>query len=292
MCPGKRPFGRVLRIIAVGTSSLITCVVLHGLAGAQTATIANRNSTITFDLGSSAGMNSWTVNGFNQLNQQWFWFGIGSGPLLDVSQISAPIYSAIGNTISVAYSNSQYEVDLDYTLLGFGTGSGKSSLTEQVNFVNHTASAIDLHFFMYSDFTLGGAAYANSQNVTLGYVTSLGTTNTTSLQTVSAIRATNSIAINMPAANRLEVAGGSQLYNELTTSNGWTLNNFTTGGPGHETWAMEWDQTVNAGDTFGTLSISDTMQVPEPSLYLIGAVGVWITVFCARNAKKALKVLD
>ena len=44
----------------------------------QTVTLANGNSTALVDVGSSAGMYNWTVDGVNQLAQQWFWYRVGS----------------------------------------------------------------------------------------------------------------------------------------------------------------------------------------------------------------------
>jgi len=256
---------------------------MHGLAGAQS--LSSKNSNITFDLSTSAGMNSWTVNGINQLNQQWFWFRVGStGPQLDLTSITnSPTFTqSSAAQMTAIYSNSLYKVTLSYGLSGFTSPSSKSSLTEAINFQNLSGNDIDLSFFMYSDFTLGGPDFVNSQNVTLGTSGS----SSISRQTVVGSGASNNVAINSPAANEMEVAAYPQLYNELTTSNAWTLNNVSTGGPGHTTWAMEWDSHLVSGASMSPISITDTLQAPEPGVCGFAIIGLVIGKLSVNKRRK------
>src|SRR5712692_11252737 len=55
--------------------------LLGGLAtSAQAApvTLQDLNSSATIDPSLQSGMSNWTVNGTNQLSQQWFWYRTGS----------------------------------------------------------------------------------------------------------------------------------------------------------------------------------------------------------------------
>ena len=62
-------------------------LLLPGQGIAQLVTLTDGGSTATVDLGSSAGMNSWTVNGQNQLNQQWFWYRANGGTAQPINTI-------------------------------------------------------------------------------------------------------------------------------------------------------------------------------------------------------------
>ena len=59
-------------------AAVIISLLLSNVAIAQVAVISDQNSSASINLGSQAGMFNWTVDGLNQLNQQWFWFGLGS----------------------------------------------------------------------------------------------------------------------------------------------------------------------------------------------------------------------
>ena len=48
-------------------------------ARAQIVTLADLNSTAQINSSSQSGMFNWYVDGVNQLYQQWFWYGIGTG---------------------------------------------------------------------------------------------------------------------------------------------------------------------------------------------------------------------
>src|SRR5205085_9273901 len=115
--------------LAHGTRTTACAIVLFPLAGligqnnaqAATGNLSDGNSSISLDLSSSAGMNSWLVNGVNQVQQQWFWFRVGnSGPEADISTISAPVTSsANAHQLTVTYDlPGQYGVTVKYDLTG------------------------------------------------------------------------------------------------------------------------------------------------------------------------------
>jgi hypothetical protein len=275
--PKGRPHSPKWRFFTLTLALVGVSVISAGLAGA--ATLADKNSLINLNLGSSSGMTDWFVDGGDQLNQQWVWFRVGSGPQFDISTLGAPTISTLGTKqLTALYQNSQYGVQISYTLSGGTAGTGTSRLSEQINFFNYTASPIDLHLYLYSDFTLGGPAFANLQNVSMTTTPDFGSV----MQTVAGRPGlSNNVAVNEPPAiTRFEVAPYPQTYNELTTTSNLLLNNNPAGGPGHFTWAMQWDSSVTNNGSLGTISITDTLQVPEPStaaLVLVAfGVGAWV----------------
>lgn len=70
-------FSSSKRSVAWLSVLLLLAQVSH--SEAQTVTMADGNSTDTLNLtGPSAGMTSWTVDGQNQLVDQWFYYRVGS----------------------------------------------------------------------------------------------------------------------------------------------------------------------------------------------------------------------
>lgn len=71
----------VSRVTAVNPVWLVILLLVMQVSrsGAQTVTMADGNSTDTLNLtGPSAGMTSWTVDGQNQLSDQWFYYRVGN----------------------------------------------------------------------------------------------------------------------------------------------------------------------------------------------------------------------
>ena len=53
--------------------------------------LTSQNSSLQLNLGSpGGGVSDWLVNGVNQLNQQWFYYSVGSGPVESIDTISSP----------------------------------------------------------------------------------------------------------------------------------------------------------------------------------------------------------
>jgi hypothetical protein len=93
----------VLRLISasllgrLAMACLLTClsISLTSNAWAQTATLTNDNSSATLNLTDpGSGMNSWTVDGQNQLSDQWFYYRIGnSGAAASVGTLPLSSFS-------------------------------------------------------------------------------------------------------------------------------------------------------------------------------------------------------
>src|SRR5262245_2022739 len=79
----------------------LSCLLGIGLLGVVFQSEAqiilhDANSTVAIDPTSQAGMFHWDLNGVNQLNQQWFWYGIGANAVHSIDTISAPTVTPKG----------------------------------------------------------------------------------------------------------------------------------------------------------------------------------------------------
>jgi len=236
-----------------------------------TETLSDGGSTATVDLnGSNAGMNSWSVNGQNQLNRQWFWYAIGSTAPQPIDSLGLSSYYTTGNNeVTATYQNAQLALTIDYVLAGGGVGSGSADITESISAVNNSGASINLHFYQYSDFNLLGSG-ANDKVQLFGIPGSW--------DFVQQTAGSSGIgeAIVAPDANHGEAALVGQTLAELNGASALTLNDNPSAGPGDVTWALEWDPTIANGGTFDlTKDKSLFIQVvPEPSTIALIALGL------------------
>lgn len=262
------------RVTSLGAWLVVSGMLLSpGNGIAQIVTMNDGGSSATIDLGSSAGMNNWSVLGQNQLNQQWFWYRTDNGvaqPINTIGGLTYQTYSgATGiNEVVATYQNSQLSIEIDYILSGGGVGSGNADITETIAARNlSNSNPLNLNFYEYSNFNLL-QSYNNSVSIAgspgaYSYVTQ--TSGSTAL----------SEAIISPNANYAEAAAYNQTLNELNTQAGLVLNGNTSAGPGNVTWAFQWDQTIAADgelDIFKDKNLS-IATVPEPSTVAIIVLG-------------------
>jgi len=258
------------RVASLGTWLVLAAMLAWPVHASPTiVTLTDGGSTATIDLSSSAGMNSWTVNDQNQLNQQWFWYRTDGGLAQPINSIGGLQYQVIGNNVLDAiYQNNQLSVEITYTLTGGGVNSGSADMTEQIMAVNLSGSAFDLNFYQYSNFNLLGVANDNVQIFggpgNYNYVRQWN--GSTAIQE----------AVTAPSAFYAEAAVVNQTLNEFGSVPNLTLNGNLTAGPGDVTWALQWDSTLAAnGGEFDltkdkSLSIS---VVPEPASTALAVVG-------------------
>ncbi|HVU26469.1 MAG TPA: hypothetical protein VHG71_01890, partial [Verrucomicrobiae bacterium] len=148
--------------------ALVVLYLPIGLCQAQ-YTLTSGNSSVAINAsGANSGVTSWIVNGQNQLNDQWFWYRIGStGPEYAINTIGTPTVDLISSSIlQTTYVSSQIQATILYSLVGGSAQSGTSDLSEQIAIQNLTSSSISFHFFQYADFNLGGTANNDSGQVT------------------------------------------------------------------------------------------------------------------------------
>jgi len=267
-------------------AALVATVVMPG-AWAQITNVVDGNASVTVDFGSQAGMSQWTINGQNQLHQQWFWYGIGSGALASIDTLGTPNVVVSGSTITAQYTGPTFGINLTYTLSGSSPGQWTSDVTENISIYNLSGTAIsDFHFYQYSDFQLAGSAGGEQSTIFLnndGFFTKANVT-----------KATNQLSetIDQPLANEGEAGIGSDTLNNLNGGGPYTLNGHTTAGPDPDldaTWALEWDFGLDAmgGDNDTMNVIKDKKlsvePIPEPGFCSFGIAA--LAVFILRRRK-------
>ncbi len=281
------------RMFSTPTMRALFCgLVLTGLSGptrqslAAIITLVDNNSVAQINDESSAGMFNWSMDGQNQLAQQWFWYRIGSNPEAPINTISAPsITTPNARTAYTTYNNGAFSVEVDYSLTGGLPGSGYSDIGESIRINNLTASPLDFHFFQYSDFDLGGTP--GGQTIQLGKDLS-GTHFNEALQTGPGATLDESITVAAPGANHGEAAFFNSTLVKLNNGVADNLNdNAGPLGPGDATWALQWDLPIAPG---GSVLISKDkyiqLAVPEPSVLALISVG--LVGLARRRRRKAV----
>jgi hypothetical protein len=277
----KMHLGRTFALCSATLSlSLFTALQCQG--SPSSLTLTDGNSVVIIDPTSQQGMNNWSVNGINQLSQQWFWYRVGSaGPeqSIDTIGVANVSYSpSVPNVGTVTYTSSgQFSVATTYTLTG-GTPitSGASDIGESIRINNLSGAPLDFHFFQYSDFSLGGTPGDDKTVLSTSF---LGLFNQ-ALVWDSALAATMNVdTVSSPGANHGEVAAVGLTLAKLNDANPDVLSDVAGPlGPSHNTWALEWDLTIGTGGS-ALISLDKNLQsalVPEPSslaLISLGLVG-------------------
>jgi PEP-CTERM motif len=244
---------------------------------AQPVSLIDQNSSATIDPDSQAGMFNWFVDGQDQLAQQWFWYRIGpAGSESSIDTLSTPAVSTFDGTrgLSLLYAGSVFSVQVDYLLTGGATGSGQSDIGESIRITNSTDTALDLHFFQYTDFDLLGNPNGDSTQLSFGpnqYFPADQTKGNALSETVVT-----------PAANHGEAGLFPITLNELNDGSPTTLNDVASAGPEDATWALQWDVTIAPNSTF-LLSEDNRLAIPEPSTLALILVGLSVCLFGIRR---------
>lgn len=272
------------RIISPGAwLAVFGMLLLTGNGIAQIVTMNDGGSTATIDLGSSAGMNSWSVLGQNQLNQQWFWYRTDGGvaaPINSIGGLTYTTYSGVDgvNVVDATYQNTQLSIEIQYILSGGGVGTGSADLTETIMAKNlNSSGSLDLNFYEYSNFNL---LQSGNNSVTV-----FGAPGAYSYVTQTSGSTALTEAIISPSANYAETGTFDQTLNRLNTQSGLVLNGSGSAGPGNVTWAFQWQQSVAAGeqlDIFKDKSLSIAM-VPEPATVAFIALGAGVLGLALRR---------
>jgi len=251
--------------------SMSALLIFSGNSTAQTLGLSDGGSTATVDLTGGGGMNSWTVLGQNQLQQQWFYYSVNGSSVQAINQLGAPTINAYSpNLLDVTYANSQLSVEVQYSLTGGGVGSGAADMAENLYIKNVSGADIaNMNFFQYSHFNLLGTGNNSIQmygDPVNGYGAVQQSSGATAIQE----------AIALPNANGAEAALAGQTLSRFATIPGYNLNDNLIAGPGDVTWAFEWSQGLNAGDTLNIIKDKNLQiaMVPEPSTLGLIALGV------------------
>jgi hypothetical protein len=216
------------------------------------------------------GAYNWTVDGINQLKQQWFWFRIGnSGPgirLNDPTVMAAPTTTLIDTdgdgkfdyaSLTYQAKSGAFKVVLSYLLTGGNTGSGVSDVASTVKVTNLTSSPLDMHFLHYSDLDLGNTPNNDSVAITGG---------NTAHQTDAQMNVNETVG--SPRPDEYAAGPSPTLRNSLDSGAGIPLGDTPTDTNNNASWAFEWDRNLAAGQSLVISTDSQTNlvnSIPEPT---------------------------
>jgi hypothetical protein len=256
------------RFLAISFTIFLLMLGL-GSAWATTVILTDGNSSFAVDLSTQRGAYQWLVDGVNQLYQEWFWYRVGSNAQQSLDTLALTAYSNPDpRLLQATYTGAGFEIIVQYTLLGASLGSGTADVSEQIAIRNTSGSALDFHFYMYSDFDLGGTPGSDS-------VTLVGASDNEAIQ-IDSPTGVRSDTVVTQTPQEWEADYYAATLARLDSPVPITLNDSTSAGPGDVTWALEWDKGLVAIGSGSTLTISadkniSTNAVPEPaSLLLVG----------------------
>jgi hypothetical protein len=246
------------------TAALLAAViVLFALAqaNAQTATIADGNSTAHFDLSSAGvGMDAWTVNGVNQLGEYSLWYRLGSsGPAQRINALGLTAYGTPApNRLDTVYTGAGFRIDVDWTVFGSSPGFGQSDIAALIRITNTSQSPLDFHFWQYVDFNLLGTPLDTSVAVT-------GGNTATQHDGVAAVAET----ADLPFPSRYDANYRATVLANVSAGN---LANNASQSNGDLAWAFQWDQQIAAGASL-IINKDSNLTIPEPSALTLLGVG-------------------
>lgn len=257
------------------------------MAQADATVLSDQNSSVNLDPYSSAGMNSWVVDGIDHLNTQWFWYRDASmtqEQSLDTLDATPAITLIGANGVSALYTGADYSINVTYSLTGSPIGSGVSLINEDITINNLSASPLTLSFFEYSDFNLAGTAGGDEvilvpptgppfiraqqwEDVTVGFMEVI----------------TDKELTAVTPADRGEVGYTFSTLAKLQDGNIDDLNNVV--GPladGDVTFAFQWNYNAAMGNeiavggskTISKIKTLDVQIIPEPGTVAVFLLGL------------------
>jgi hypothetical protein len=239
-------------------------------------------SSVLVDDASQLGVAEWTVDGVNQIFQQWFWYRIGdSGPESSIDTL--PFLAATGSdtdldpgidTLVLRYgSEDDFEVEVQYSLTGAPFASGLSSLDEQIRLVNNGTGVLDVHFFEYSDFDMCGT----SDNDTVRLV-SPGTVE----QTDGGCGLSETIVSPIPFGATL--AFFPDILESLNDDDPTTFGGVPADLTGDVAFAFQWDFEIGGGQSV-VIDKTKQIRVPEPAAMTILGLGLGVLSMMRRTRR-------
>ena len=268
----KSKRGSLCRILA---GLLLAGLAFEGRATIYTLTDGD-SAVLVNDASGSGSAYNWTVGGVNQLNNQWFYYRIGSGAQeYAIDSISAPtsILDLNGKGLTTTYANGTISVQVYFSLVD-SLNPGESHFNQVVTVNNLSGASMSLNLFQYSDYNLGGDPNDQSAQFYLS-----GGKYRNLVQTDGGWTLTETVNPPISPSTTVLVAAVSDgsILTSLTDGSVTTLPNDTSEGPGDITYAFQWQSTIATGGSLQLSKLQGVVLVPEPSsLVLISLGGCFI----------------
>ena len=267
------------RSVILGAAT--AAVTLLGVSAARPARAANillssGNSTVTIDPTSTAGVEDWTINGQNQLNQQWFWIRTGNeNGQSSLNSLGTPSVTPISSSMTelIYGSTTGLQITVTYALDGGQSSSKTSDLNDSVMIDNYSGKSEKVEFFEYANFNL--------DDLTTGQTAMISGSNTA---TVTG-NGYQSQTVVSPTPSDYEANTYLNLLDNISSgSTSYTLSKVSTAPAGDPEWGFEWILTLpkNGSDviTGDSLIQGTAFVVPEPvssSISLLGLGGLFLS---------------
>jgi len=250
------------------------CLWLGAMAGPAAASVmlTDQNAGVVFDPLSPAGLTSWSVDGVEHLNRQWFWYRTGSsGPehsidtlTLNTTLATDTNFDGDVDTLYLKYLGADLSVELTIFLRGGLSGSHRSDMTENLRLTNLSSNVLDLHFFQYTDFDLNGNGSDDTVQILGG---------NTARQTDRSAYVAETVGAFTADHYRADLA--STLLAALEDASPTTLLDAAEPVTGDVAWAFQWDKKINPGQSFLITKSKNFMPEPATLAFLgLGSLGL------------------
>jgi len=264
-------------VLTVAIAALIAISVATQ-APAQPITLTSGNSVVEIDPDTSDGVYSWTIMGVPHLAQQWFWIRTDIEELDDngglyydreysIDEISAPSVSQPTPNIAVlVYDDENITVEVTYILVS-GPGLLAADLAETVKITNNMEEEIEIDFFQYSDFDLGGTEGDELVSI-------MGGSTAVQFDLVAGYAMSETIVGNNPELS--EVGIYSDTLDKLEDDGIDDLDASTVlVGPDDLTWAFQWkERLLLPGEALVIGKDKLIEAIPEPGSALVLVAGL------------------